>query len=223
MRWLPLVFVSALAGCTLTITRAPAPTIAPRPAKPIVIGPAQPTERTPVPTETAAVDPEAATTLARNANAAAVPLADRDPPKLTAIALASTARSEARGMQAEGGVRHATLEEGHRATQTVALSPGDCVTVVAHGGLGVMEVDAFLLAPADPNTGPRDPASRPPILAEDTKNGPIAIIGGQNGCYTFNGSTPIQAELVVQARRGSGPVVAQVFRAQPLLAAPTPK
>lgn len=211
MRSLGLSIALALSGCTVTITRQPITAPPPRAATPIDAP--RPAAHAPVPPEPVTVDPDAASTLERGLSVRAVAFSDADPPKLTAIAVANTARSEARGMTADGGAHHATLGEGQRASLPLSLSPGDCITVVAHGGLGVMEVDAFLLGPSPSGDTDRGPGGKPIILAQDTKNGPIAVIGGQAGCYAYVGASPVEADLVVQSRRGAGPVVVRVFRA----------
>ena len=188
--------------------------IAPPRAPTVIAIPSAPPARSPIPIETSPIDPEAVTSFERNSSLAPVAFKTAEPPRLTAIAVSNTARSEARGLTPDSDVRHATLAEGQRASQPVDLSPGDCVTVIAHGGLGVMEVDAFLMAPTDPGA-PSETALRAAVLAQDARNGPIAVIGGQGGCFLFSGRETIHAELVVQARRGAGPVVVQVFRARP--------
>ena len=152
-------------------------------------------------------NPEAAAMLRQGLATPAVAFSSNDPPKLTALAVEGTGRSEARGLAPEGGMRFVTLAEGQRASEPLDLAPGDCVTVVAHGGLGIMEVDAFVL-------GPGADDDLPNILATDTKDGPMAVVGGQSGCFVYLGSAPMKASLVVQARRGAGPVVMQLFRAR---------
>jgi hypothetical protein len=218
MRPSPLAaLLVGLVGCTVTVTREPI-VARPRPATPILPS-AAPVERAPVPPEPVVVDPEAARALFLHYPKAAAPLASKDPPKITVLALEGTARSEARGLRPDGDPLTATLEEGQRASRPLTLSPGDCVTVVAHGGLGVMEVDAFILGPPADRTAPD---ARPAILAQDGKNGPVAVIGGQSGCFSFGGAAKIDAELSVQARKGAGPVVVRVFRAAAPGAPPAP-
>ena len=126
------------------------------------------------------------------------------PPKVTAIALADTARGEAPGMRPAEEIAAATLPEGKRATMAVTLAPGSCATFIAQGGLGVIEVDLFLVL-ADRSAGAR-------ILAQDRGVGPIAVIGGHGRCYKNPRDTPLAAELHTTVRRGSGVVLVRGYR-----------
>jgi hypothetical protein len=128
------------------------------------------------------------------------------PPRVTALALANTARGEALGMRAEEPVASATLREGERAALPVRIAPGECATFLAQGGLGVVEVDLFLTPAGAPAAD---------VLVEDPTSGPIAVLGGRGACFPNRGATPIQAELHVQLRRGGGVVLVQGYR-QPL-------
>lgn len=153
------------------------------------------------PNERVEVDPQAAFTL-RAGSGPRGELADRTTPTgLTTIAVLDTARAEARGFLPEGGLREVTLEEGQSAAASFDLAAGECLTVVAHGGLGVREVDAFILA----GTG-----AGADILAQDGAGGPVAIVGGQSGCTRVLSAQRV--EVVVQVRKGKGSVVAVVYR-----------
>ena len=79
---------------------------------------------------------------------------------------------------------------GVRAVSDVSfeLAPGECLTVVAHGGLGVREVDAFILLGSAPDGD---------ILAQDGSGGPVAVVGGQAGCGALQDQVFAQP-LVVQ-------------------------
>jgi hypothetical protein len=174
----------------------------PQPSRPVILEPTQ--IPLPVaPKEPVRIDPEAESTLRKNAGESTVALDGAEPPKVTAMALENTARSDARGMMRES-LRTATLVEGHRGVMPLALAPSDCVTVIAHGGIGVAEVDVFLV---DPKGGDFR------ILAQDDRSGPLGIVGGQRGCFVVLGDPIPAAELWVQARQGSGSVVVGVYRA----------
>jgi hypothetical protein len=151
-------------------------------------------------------DPRAFEMLRDNMSTDPAALDQAPAPDLTKAALEDTARSEARGLELVDTVHVAELDEKRRAELSVDVARGDCVTVIAHGGLGVMEVDAFL---AEHKTNPPD------VLAQDSREGPIAVIGGQRGCYPFLRKTPATLDVIVQARKGSGPVVFAVYRARP--------
>src|SRR5690606_38606329 len=112
------------------------------------------------------VDPAAIAALRASARLPALPLSDAVlEPGLTTVALLDTTRAEARGMFAEGGIRRVVLQEGQRASVPVALRAGECLTVIVHAGLGVLEVDAFVVAPSAPDGE---------ILAQEAVGGPLA-------------------------------------------------
>jgi hypothetical protein len=141
---------------------------------------------------------------ARMAQAAVPLVATTSPPQVTAIALDDTRRGEAPGMRPEGALFTATLVEGQRAAMPVKLPLGECVTFIAQGGLGVMELDLFL------TTGQGGSAR---VLAEDPASGPIAVIGGRGQCYSADEHDKVtDAVLHAAARRGGGVVLIQEFR-----------
>jgi predicted nucleic acid-binding protein len=150
-------------------------------------------------------DPEALRQFQARMAQAAIPLVPTtSPPKITGIALDDTRRGEAPGMKPEGALFTATLAEGQRAAMPVKLPLGECVTFIAQGGLGVIELDLFL------TTGQGDSAR---ILAEDPASGPIAVIGGRGQCYSAAEHDKVtDATLHAAARRGAGVVLVQEFR-----------
>ncbi len=174
----------------------------PPPSRPVILEPTQ--VPLPVaPKEPVRIDPEAEATLRKNIGETTVALDGAEPPKVTAMALENTARSDARGMTREA-VRTAALVEGRRGVMPLALAASDCITVIAHGGIGVAEVDVFLV---DPKGGDFR------ILAQDDRSGPLGIVGGQRGCFVVLGESIPAAEVWVQAREGAGSVVVGVYRA----------
>ncbi len=204
MRLLSVGIVMAVCGCASEPAARPelgAPAAPATAARPVVLSPPDPLP--PAPKEVVRIDPEAETTLRQNAAQPAVPLGEGAPPKVTGLALDHTALSEARGMTRDV-VRTATLEEGRRAAMPLPLESADCLTVIAHGGLGVAEVDVFFVDPS---------GSELRIVAQDARSGPLGIVGGQRGCFVLLGERLPGAELWVQARKGAGPVVVGVFRA----------
>jgi hypothetical protein len=205
---LAAISVLLLAACGGSDASAPVFVPPPRAATAIAFT-ATASQRQVAPIDIDPIDPDAAAMLQKNWSLAPLGFNEKDPPKLTSIAVETTSRSEARGLSADGPIVFANLAEGQRASESIALVPGDCITVIAHGGLGVMEVDAFLLAQVDAGQS----SAPPPILCQDARTGPIAIIGGQGGCFAYSGGVATHADLAVQARRGSGPVVMRVFRA----------
>jgi hypothetical protein len=131
---------------------------------------------------------------------------------LTTLALLDTARTEARGQSAVGGIRQVQLAEGQRAGFAIDLAEGDCLTLLAHAGLGVREVDLFVVAEAAPEGQ---------VLAQDLVGGPLAVVGGRGGCWRSPSAR--RAEVVVLARKGAGLVLAAVFRGGPGASAPPPR
>jgi len=125
------------------------------------------------------------------------------PSRVTALALANTALGEAAEMKPRGAPFTAILAAGQRLTAPASIGPGECVTLIAQGGLGVIEVDLFL------TQGEGDAAT---ILAQDLASGPIAVIGGRRGCFKPPGGGAIAADLHVMVRRGAGPVLVQGFQ-----------
>lgn len=121
------------------------------------------------------------------------------PISLTALAAIATGHAEARGLAPDPTIYGARLAEGERAELVLTPAPG-CVTVVAHGGLGVMEVDSFVVDGT---------ADSPRVLGQDDRAGPVAVLGGQGACVPLGGGAP---RIIVIVRRGGGPVMMGVFR-----------
>ena len=121
-----------------------------------------------------------------------------DPVRLRA--LSATQRSEARGL-ASRGPRQAEIAEGQRGRWILSIGASECVTVIAHGGLGISEIDAFLIDPTQASIT---------ILGEDSRNGPLAVVGGQRGCVLLPPRLST-VEVSVVARRGSGPVLVDLY------------
>jgi hypothetical protein len=164
------------------------------------------TARPVLPVEVPKGDPKSLAALVQALRGAPTPSSATDVPQVTSIALDATARGEARGLQKVGPTEHARLEEGAFTSREISLQPGDCVTGIAHGSLGVMEVDAFLLlADLGPN-------GEPALLAPDPRGGPIAVFGGAAGCYAFTGTSETACRFVVLARKGAGEVVFALYK-----------
>jgi hypothetical protein len=125
------------------------------------------------------------------------------PSHVVALALANTALGEAAEMKPRGAPLTAVLAAGQRLTAPAAIGPGECVTFIAQGGLGVIEVDLFL------TQGEGEAAT---ILAQDLASGPIAVIGGRRGCFKAPGGGAFAADLHAMVRRGQGPVLVRGFQ-----------
>ena len=150
-----------------------------------------------------APEPEALRFFLDHLSAPAMPFASGAPPGVAAIALANTALGEAAGLTAQGPPVFARLAPGQRITVPVTLPPGRCATLLAQGGLGVIEIDLFLTTPA---TG-----SVPAFLASEVASGPVAVIGGRRGCMAAPEGAPSALELHAVLRRGEGAVLVQIW------------
>lgn len=205
----PLAALLLLAACAAPPPPKPA---ARRPvAKPAVVpaGSASATPRGPAPPpEPRSVvedqpDPEAQKVFTARFAAAAVahgPVLA----KVTAIALADTARGEARSMIPLAPPVEATLAAGQRTVLPFTLQAGECLTFLGQGGLGVIELDLFLID-ADRSKGLV-------VLAQDAGTGPIAVIGGRGKCTPNPAEGRLDVELHAAVRRGAGVVLVQGFR-----------
>ncbi len=182
---------------TPAASSAPATSALPPPA-PL---PARPSELTPVTVD--APDTAARQLFLARLAQPALPLAPAtSPPRVTGIALDDTRRGEAAGMIGVGPIRSASLAEGQRAAMAVTIGPDDCVTFIAQGGLGVIEVDLFL------TTGE---GTATKILAQDPSTGPIAVLGGRGRCLgrdDIGASSTLHTEM----RRGGGVVLVAEYR-----------
>lgn len=194
-----------LSGCTVRTRRAPPPPMA-QPA----YAPGAPPMAPPMATtamldsDAPVADPEAKSLFLGSLSQPPAALATTmPPPRVTLLALDNTARGEATGMTAEGTIQTALLMEGQRASMPVTIAPGGCATFIAHGGLGVVEVDLFLTAGAGATLR---------MFAEDPTTGPIAVIGGRGACFMNPDPGPLAAELHARVRRGAGVVVVRGYR-----------
>lgn len=164
--------------------------------------PAAETSRNPPPPRDAPEpDPEASRLFLSRA-AERRPAASAPVPRVTALALANTARGEARGMTPLGDVVSLAIEEGESGAIPVRVAPGECAVFIAQGGLGVIEVDLFVTKGAPPALE---------IVAQDADRGPVAVIGGRGACFSAPGAAPLEVELHAQVRRGAGVVLVQGF------------
>jgi hypothetical protein len=143
----------------------------------------------------------------------ATPLGPVDPGSVTALAVVDTQRVEARAAEQPLVLSQATLGEGERARLDLETAGHECFTAIAHGGLGVMELDVFISS---------GEATEPTILARDDKSGPVAVAGGASACPTPrpgcgpvcvpSSAVPAGLRVDVVVRKGRGPVVLGVAR-----------
>jgi hypothetical protein len=111
-----------------------------------------------------------------------------------------TAAKYAPGMTPEGPVAKGTLAEGGHIGFIANMDPSKCYAVVAFGA-GVVDLDVNLLAPPLYNF----------VAGSDNMAGPSAVIGASPKpmCPIIPVSVPYKVDLY--AKRGSGPVAAQIF------------
>jgi hypothetical protein len=170
-------------------------------AAPLASARARPPPERPPP-EALAVDPDSVRQFLAGFGEASVPwLAIPEAPKVTLLSLQQTAQGEAPAMKPDP-VAGGLLVEGQRATAPLAVATGECVTVIAQGGLGIVELDLFLTAKQE---------GRIALLAQDAMPGPIAVIGGKARCFAAPPGAPA-IEVSVRARRGAGVVLTRVYR-----------
>ncbi|WP_272826115.1 hypothetical protein [Sorangium sp. Soce836] len=174
----------------------PSPPPAPAPA------PTREVRNPPPPSDAPEPDPEAARLFLSRVGQQR-PAASAPAPRVTALALANTARGEARGMTPLGDVVSLAIGEGESSAIPVRVSPGECAVFIAQGGLGVIEVDLFVTKGAPPSLE---------IVGQDADSGPIAVIGGRGACFTSPGGAPFAGRLHAQVRRGAGVVLVQGYR-----------
>lgn len=143
----------------------------------------------------------------------AVPLAAVEAGSLTAQAVLDTKKVEARVAPDPIALSQATLAEGERVRLDLDTQGDECFTAIAHGGLGVMELDVFISS---------GDALAPTILARDEKSGPEAVAGGSSSCATPRPgcgpvcvparAVPAGLRVEVVVRKGKGPVVLGLAR-----------
>lgn len=201
-----LLAVSSI-GCRVSTRRSPPRLVstAPSPTTPSAAQPdASPTQPPPPPPpRAAAVDQAARRDFLASLGSPGVGLNDQQPASpVTLLALENSARDEARGLEANTDIWTAVLATGQRAVRPVSLEPGHCVTFIAHGGLGVVELDLFLTVRGGSE-----------VLAEDGQTGPVAVLGGvrRGRCLSRPDGAAMEADLHVRVRKGAGPVVARAF------------
>jgi len=114
------------------------------------------------------------------------------------------AKSDARGMTAEGGAFAGQCGEGQVIEQTFNATPGKCYTVFAVG-LGSQQVDIAAMTVS--------PSSAIPSLtiATSSTNGPNATIGGGGQCVKYSFPVGGPFKIQVKSTKGSGVLVARVY------------
>lgn len=117
-------------------------------------------------------------------------------------ALSNTALDAAFGMQPQSDVLGANLLEGELASHALTVPPGKCITYVAQGGLGTVEIDMMLV---------RKQKQAVSMMALDEQEGPIAVLGRGTSCVRHREPKPFEATLTVWMRKGSGLVLVRAY------------
>ncbi|WP_437573694.1 hypothetical protein [Sorangium sp. So ce887] len=198
----PLALALVAPGCGAGASASRAEVLQPSPPRAPAAAPARAARNPPPPSDAPEPDPEAARLFLSRAGQRR-PAASAPAPRVTALALANTARGEARGMTPQGDVVSLAIGEGESAAIPVRVAPEACAVFIAQGGLGVIEVDLFVTKGAPPSLE---------IVAQDADSGPIAVIGGRGACFTLPGDAPLAVSLHAQVRRGAGVVLVQAYR-----------
>lgn len=160
---------------------APRPTVAPAPPPPLL--PSAPASAHPPSTVTSTPSLDALLAAATSA-------------------LATFARTEAPGMAKDGQPIAGTFAQGSVLERGFTLRPGKCYAALAVG-IGVVEVDVFLIVPMTP-TGV-------PGVIQGTLTGSLDSVGGKGNCYKGSAPFDLQARLAVKAASGTGVIVAQLY------------
>lgn len=84
------------------------------------------------------------------------------------------------------------------------LQPGKCYTVVAAGVPPITEVNVQFI-------GVMPIPGMTPVLAQDSDNGPQAVLGRKPNCYKWPMPIGTPVKVLVTAAGGSGLVAAQVY------------
>lgn len=114
------------------------------------------------------------------------------------------AKTDAKGMKAEGSAFAGQCQEGQTLEQTFNAVPGKCYTVFAVGlGMQQVDVQAMTISPS-----PMIPSM---TVATSATSGPNANIGGGGNCVKYPLPVGGPFKIVVKATKGSGVAVARVY------------
>lgn len=117
--------------------------------------------------------------------------------------IANKAKSDARGMVAEGSVMSARLQAGGHAQASFSLSPGKCYAFVGFGGIGVLDFQINLL------TAPPLP---PQVLAQSAAGRADPTLGPNEQCVSNPYPMPMVVNVDMHVIRGQGLVGVRAYR-----------
>jgi hypothetical protein len=117
--------------------------------------------------------------------------------------IATKAKTDARGMTAEGQLMSAKLQAGGHAQSSLTLQSGKCYSIVGFGGIGVFDYQINLI------TAPPLP---PQVLAQSPTGRADPTLGPNEQCVTNPYPLPLVVNVDMSVLRGQGMVGARVYR-----------
>jgi hypothetical protein len=112
-------------------------------------------------------------------------------------------KTDAPGMQKEGQLMSANLQQDGHATGSATLQPGLCYTVIGFGGPGVFDYQVNLM------TAPPLP---PQILAQSPAGSVTPTVGPGDQCFRNPYPLPLTVTIDMHVLRGQGMVGAQLYK-----------
>jgi len=122
----------------------------------------------------------------------------------TAILTQLSAGAIVAGAKPIGSPIVGNFQQGQTLEGQLQLSPGKCYTIVGAGTPPVSELNIQLLA-VSPIPG------MVPVLAQDSDNGPQAVLGRKPNCYKWPLPMGAPVKVVLTVAGGSGLAAAQVY------------
>ena len=116
--------------------------------------------------------------------------------------IASKAKTEAKGMTAEGQVMSAKLQQGAHAQTSLTLQTGKCYSIVGFGGPGVFDYQINLI------TAPPLP---PQVLAQSGTGRADPTLGPNEQCVRNPYPLPLVVNVDMTVLRGQGMVGARAY------------
>jgi hypothetical protein len=113
------------------------------------------------------------------------------------------AAEDAPGMQPDGQLMSAKLQQGGHAEGSAMLQPGVCYTIVGFGGPGVFDYQINVI------TAPPAP---PQVLAQSGATGVQPTVGAKDQCIRSPFPLPMPVNIDMHVLRGQGMVGAQVYK-----------
>ncbi len=113
------------------------------------------------------------------------------------------AGTDAKGMQPDGPLMSAKLQQDGHAQATLTLQPNACYSVVGFAGFGVFRFQINLI------TAPPAP---PQVLAQSAADSPAPTVGPNEKCIRNPYPTPMVVTVDMHVVQGQGSVAAQAYK-----------